>query len=113
MVKEQNSTGGHVRRRDFHGAVLGSAFLTGCGGSKAGDKPGGIAEEQMRQDARNALPYRKPKGVRNGFDGANMNQVMEVTRHPAVRVKLESSGKPQAAQLPDGVIVVAGFIEPP
>jgi hypothetical protein len=107
-----------VRRRDFNlgSAAFGGALLAGCGaGSHAGEsgKTGGISEQQMLQDARNAAPYRKPKGVRNGFDGANMNQVMEVTRHPAVRVKLEMSGKPQAAQLPDSVIVVAGFVEPP
>ena len=61
-----------MRRRDFYigGAGFGGAFLAGCGGYRAGDagKPGGFSEERMLQDARNAVSYRKPKGIRNGFD---------------------------------------------
>lgn len=72
-----------------------------------------IAAHEFRKEARAAAPYRKPRGLRNGFDGNQMNQVMVVERSPAIRVKLEMAGKPQAAQLPDGTIVVAGFVEPP
>lgn len=115
-----------MRRRDFGQALIGvgGALLSALGCSQgsrsvAGEQTkknqgaGSATEAQMLQDARNALPYRKPKGLRNGFDGLNMHQVLEVTRRPAVRVKLEMAGKPQAAQLADGTIVVAGFIEPP
>lgn len=109
-----------MRRRDFNSGLIGigGSLLTGAGCSqKPADRtssPGSrISEDPMLQEARSAPPYVKPKGFRTGFDGVNMHQVMQVTRRPAVRVKLEMAGKPQAAQLPDGTIVVAGFIEPP
>ena len=72
-----------------------------------------ISENQLRKDSESAPPYPKPKGLRNGFDGLNMHEVLQVKRQPAVRVKLKMAGKPQAAQLSDGTIIVAGFIEPP
>jgi len=72
-----------------------------------------ISDAGFRREVKAAKPYRKPRGIRNGFDGNHMNQVMVVERSPAIRVKLEMAGKPQAAQLPDGTVVVAGFIEPP
>lgn len=72
-----------------------------------------ISDASFRREVKAAKPYRKPRGLRNGFDGNHMNQVMVVERSPAIRVKLEMAGKPQGAQLPDGTIVVAGFIEPP
>lgn len=72
-----------------------------------------VSAAAFRREAKSAPAYRKPRGQRNGFDGNHMNQVMAVEKSPAIRVKLELAGKPQAAQLPDGTIVVAGFIEPP
>ena len=114
-----------MRRRDFNQALtgVGGVLLSAVGcsrdtGSTAGEQAiqrqtGNAAEAQLLQDVRNALPYRKPKGLRNGFDGLDMHQVLQVTRRPAVRTKLEMAGKPQAAQLADGTIIVAGFIEPP
>src|SRR4029453_13935186 len=100
------------------GALLSTVGCSKNTGSTAGEQAvqrqaGNATEAQMLQDVRNALPYRKPTGLRNGFDGLDMHQVLQVTRRPAVRVKLEMAGKPQAAQLADGTIVVAGFIEPP
>ena len=95
-----------MRRRDI--------FAIGAGFWAAPAKPSSaVTVDQFRREAQSAAPYSKPRGLRNGFDGLNMNQVMVVERAPAIRVKLEMSGKPQAAQLPDGTIVVAGFIEPP
>ena len=72
-----------------------------------------VSAVDFRREVKSAALYRKPRGQRNGFDGNHMNQVMVVEKSPAIRVKLELAGKPQAAQLPDGTIVVAGFIEPP
>src|SRR5581483_8065166 len=95
-----------MRRRDMY--TLGAAFWAAPSQSSSS-----AAVEQWRQEVRSAPKYRKPRGLRNGFDGLNLNQVMVVDRQPAIRVKLEMSGKPQAAQLPDGTVVVAGFIEPP
>ncbi|MDA0659942.1 MAG: sialidase family protein [Planctomycetota bacterium] len=110
-----------MRRREFNSTVLG---LTGSvavgltGGVTQGKQErtptdGVISTEQMRQEAGQAVPYPKPAGRRNGFDSVNMHEVLVVERNPAVRVKLEKAGKPHAAQLQDGTIVVAGFVEPP
>lgn len=72
-------------------------------------------EARMRDDALAAPPYPKPGDAKDntGFNSLNMHEVMLAQRMPAVRTKLEMAGKPQAAQLADGTIVVAGFIEPP
>jgi hypothetical protein len=84
-----------MRRREFNqtltgvGGVLLSAV--GCSqdtGSTARkqaiqSQAGNATEAQMLQDARNALPYRKPKGLRNGSDGLDRHQVLQVTRRPA------------------------------
>ncbi len=95
-----------MRRRDLY--KLSAALWAGQ------TKPAAaMTLEQWRREVRWASPYRKPRGLRNGFDGISMNQVMVVERSPAIRVKMEMAGKPQAAQLPDGTVVVAGFIEPP
>ena len=72
-----------------------------------------VTQEKMAQDARDALPYPKPSGCYTGFDSVDMHQVWLSSRLPAVRVNLKMSGKPQPAQMSDGRIVVAGFIEPP
>lgn len=95
-----------MRRRDLY--TIGAALWLP---SAKAASPASAAE--FRREAKSAAPYRKPRGQRNGFDGNQMNQVMVVEKSPAIRVKLEMAGKPQAAQLPDGTIVVAGFIEPP
>ena len=95
-----------MRRRDLYKTA---AALW----SSPADAAPELTADQWQREAYSAPPYRKPRGLRNGFDGNRMNQVMVVDRSPAIRVKLEMAGKPQAAQLPDGTIVVAGFIEPP
>src|SRR5688500_12449841 len=108
-----------MRRRDFHGTILGlsGALAAGLPSAMApGDEAlpaGGITREQMARDAKDAAPYPKPKGRRNGFDSLNMHEVLVVERSAAVRVKLEMGGKPQAAQLDDGTVIAAGFVEPP
>ena len=71
------------------------------------------SQSQMQKEAHSAPAYPKPGGWYTGFDSVNMHQVWVTSRIPAVRVRLRMAGKPQAAQLGDGTIVVAGFIEPP
>src|SRR5580704_16377841 len=95
-----------MRRRDMY--KIGAALWAMPARSSSS-----VTVDQWRREARSAAPYRKPRGLRNGFDRLNMNQVMVVDSAPAIRVKLEMAGKPQAGQLPDGTVVVAGFIEPP
>lgn len=75
--------------------------------------PNGI--EIIREAARQAPPYPKPGDPKEntGFNSLDMHQILRAQRMPAVRTKLTMGGKPQAAQLPDGTVVVAGFIEPP
>ena len=70
---------------------------------------------RIREDALRAPPYPKPGDPKDntGFNSLNMHEVLLTRRTPAVRTKLKMAGKPQAAQLADGTIVVAGFIEPP
>ena len=72
-----------------------------------------VSTEVMLQDKTRASPYPNPTGFRNGFDSLDMHEVWVTQQSPAIRVKLEKAGKPQAAQLDDGTILVAGFIEPP
>ncbi|MED5449209.1 MAG: sialidase family protein, partial [Planctomycetota bacterium] len=104
-------------RRTFTGSALGAigalaqGTVTTSEAASQAAKP--ISAAGMARDKKNAVPYAKPKGLRNGFDSVDMNEVMVVQQQPAVRVKLESAGKPQAAQLDDGTVIVAGFIEPP
>ncbi|MDP7399823.1 MAG: hypothetical protein QF541_23360, partial [Lentisphaeria bacterium] len=73
------------------------------------------AAARIREDALRAPPYPKPGDPKDntGFNSLNMHEVLLAQRMPAVRTKLEMGGKPQAAQLPDGTVVVAGFVEPP
>ena len=73
----------------------------------------GRPENPVAADKERAAPYDKPGGQRAGFDSIDMDTVMVTQQQPAVRVKLEMAGKPQAAQFSDGAVVVAGFIEPP
>lgn len=72
-----------------------------------------VSTDVMLQDKKRAIPYPKPTGFRNGFDSLDMHEVWVTQQSPAIRVKLEMAGKPQAAQLDDGTILVAGFVEPP
>ena len=97
----------------FYGKIFAFASTKKTEGLNKATASSQISAEQMRSDALNAPPYPKPKGFRTGFDSVNMHEVMVVERSPAVRIKLEMAGKPQAAQLDDGTIIVAGFIEPP
>ena len=105
-----------MHRRHFHRRLTGTAgaltalALTRRGGAAA---PPGLTAAQLLRDKQRAVPYPKPTGQRNGFDSVDMHEVWRVQQLPAVRVKLEDAGKPQAAQLADGTILAAGFIEPP
>ena len=103
-------------RRRFHRSVIGATTGVLAGGacsSAALVNEREISTKQMQQDKKNAAPYPKPTGFRTGFDSLDMHEVWVVQQEPAVRVKLESAGKPQAAQLDDGTVIAAGFIEPP
>ena len=112
-------------RRSFHRTVAGSAGLLATGtlsadaaSAETGDpddavRSGDVTREQMLRDKQDAEEYPKPGGFRNGFDSVDMHEVWVVQQEPAVRVKLENAGKPQAAQLDDGTVIAAGFIEPP
>jgi len=107
----------NMHRRTFTGSALGimGTLAVGSVPPAEGAPPKGkpLTAAGMARDKKNAVPYAKPKGLRNGFDSVDMNEVMVVQQQPAVRVKLEMAGKPQAAQLDDGTVIVAGFIEPP
>ena len=102
-------------RRLFHRTAIGAtgALAAGAFSSAAAAESKGISAKQLLEDKNSAAPYPKPTGFRAGFDSLDMHEVWVVQQTPAVRVKLESAGKPQAAQLDDGTIIVAGFIEPP
>ena len=102
-------------RRHFHRTVIGAtgALAAGVYSSVAPAAAKDISAKRMREDKKNAAPYPKPTGFRTGFDSVDMHEVWVVQQEPAVRVKLESAGKPQAAQLDDGTIIAAGFVEPP
>ena len=102
-------------RRDFHRSLLGAtgALAASYSASAKSAAAKGITASQMLRDKQNAATYPKPTGFRNGFDSVDMHEVWVVQQEPAVRVKLEGAGKPQAAQLDDGTIIAAGFIEPP
>lgn len=105
-----------MHRRHFHRRLTGTAgaltalALTRRGGAAA---PPGLTAAKLLRDKQAAMPYPKPTGRRNGFDSVDMHEVWRVQQLSAVRVKLEDAGKPQAAQLADGTILAAGFIEPP
>jgi hypothetical protein len=90
-------------RRTFTGSTLGVMGTLALGSvplAEAAPRTGKpITAAGMARDKKNAVPYARPKGLRNGFDSVDMNEVMVVQQQPAVRVKLESAGKPQAAQL--------------
>ncbi len=106
-----------MQRREFNKAAFGAAAAVAIGTdagterARAAARP--ITTVGMARDKKNAAPYPKPKGLRNGFDSVDMHEVWSVRQQPAVRVKLEMAGKPQAAQLDDGTIIAAGFVEPP
>ena len=106
-----------MQRREFNNITLGAAAAAtlGTGDNLRAATTAGrpIDAAEMARDKKNAVPYAKPKGLRNGFDSVDMNEVWSVQQQPAVRVKLEMAGKPQATQLDDGTVIVAGFIEPP
>ena len=70
-------------------------------------------ENPVAADKQRAVCYDAPRGQRAGFDSIDMHSIMVTQQQPAVRVKLDMAGKPQAAQFDDGTVVVAGFIEPP
>ena len=74
-----------------------------------------ISMKQMAEDAGSAPRYPAPPQTHHntGFNSLDMHEILQVKRLPAVRIRLESAGKPQPLQLADGTIVVAGFVEPP
>ncbi|MFP6770089.1 MAG: sialidase family protein [Planctomycetaceae bacterium] len=112
-----------MQRREFNGVALRTAAATAIGTAAAAETAAGIEPAAaasrpinaagMARDKKKAAAYPKPKGLRNGFDSVDMHEVWSVRQQPAVRVKLEMAGKPQAAQLDDGTIIAAGFVEPP
>ncbi len=73
-----------------------------------------VPADAMRHAAMSAPVYQNPgKPEQNtGFNSLDMHQIMQVRGHPAVRTRLDLAGKPQAVQLADGMIVVAGFADP-
>jgi len=104
-----------MQRREFNKTALAAVatIATQPGKREAVAAARPINAAAMARDKQKAATYAKPKGLRNGFDSVDMNAVWSVQQQPAVRVKLEMAGKPQATQLDDGTIIVAGFIEPP
>ncbi|MFN0196320.1 MAG: sialidase family protein [Planctomycetaceae bacterium] len=107
-------------RREFHRTVAGLSGAVAAGlvstlNSTAANsaEANQTTEHQLQDDKSKAIPYSKPTGRRNGFDSLDMHEVWVIRQAPAVRVKLEMAGKPQAAQLEDGTIIVAGFVEKP
>ena len=88
-----------MQRRKFNTLALGTAAAVTRGGpGRELDAARPISAERMRRDKKNAATYPKPKGLRNGFDSVDMHEVWVTQQAPAVRVKLEMAGKPQAAQ---------------
>lgn len=103
-----------MQRREFNTFALGTAAAVTLGGARKDlTAAKAISAERMLREKKNAVSYPKPTGQRNGFDSVDMHEVWVTQQQPAVRVKLEMAGKPQAAQLDDGTIIAAGFIEPP